>query len=207
MRRLQTLRPHNEVVPRPCEADERRPCELPVRQTVHQIGQTQEDGGEEIQQYEELPEIDQEGRDRTMKVEIRLDCVPPTATAQQKGAFVLGGHVRFFKKAKVRESEDFLAALLVRHVPPEPFACPVALTVRWVFPWRKTERKSVVKAGADVPHISRPDLDNLEKNLLDVLTRLRFWEDDSLVCEKHTSKWRGARPGIEIEIEEAGHGG
>lgn len=130
----------------------------------------------------------------------RLDCTPPTATAQQKGVFVVGGKARFFTKKKVRQSENFLAGLLSMHQPDVPFDCPVAVTVRWVFPWRKSERKSVVKAGAPVPHTSRPDLDNLEKNLLDVLTRLNFWTDDSLVAEKRTSKWWGPKPGIDIRI-------
>ena len=130
----------------------------------------------------------------------RLDCVPPTATAQQKGAFVCGGRVRFFTKKKVRQSENFLAALLSMHVPDVPFSGPVSLTARWEFPWRKSERRGTVKAGVPIPHTSRPDLDNLEKNLLDVLTRLNFWTDDSLVVEKFTSKCWGPKPGIDIII-------
>lgn len=130
----------------------------------------------------------------------RLDCAPPTATAQQKGVYVRNGRVRFFTKAKVRESESFLAALLSMHVPDVPFSTPVSLTARWTFPWRKSERKGVVRAGVPVPHTSRPDLDNLEKNLLDVLTRLNFWTDDSLVADKRTSKCWGPKPGIDIEI-------
>lgn len=130
----------------------------------------------------------------------RVDCVPPTATAQHKGVFVANGRPRFFVKRRVREAEGFLAAMVAPHAPREPFACPVELEARWTFPFRKAERRSVVKAGLDVPHASRPDLDNLEKSLLDVLTRLGFWTDDSLVAEKRTSKRRGARPGIEIAI-------
>ena len=130
----------------------------------------------------------------------RLDCVPPTATAQQKGVFVCGGRARFFTKRKVREGEDFLAALLSMHAPDVPFDVPVSLTARWTFPWRKSERRGVVRAGVPVPHTSRPDLDNLEKNLLDVLTRLGFWADDSLVSDKRTSKRWGPKPGIDIEI-------
>lgn len=133
-------------------------------------------------------------------VEIRLDCIPPTATAQQKGAFVCGGRVRFYVKKKVRQSENFLAALLSMHVPDVPFSGPVSLTARWEFPWRKSERRGTVKAGVPIPHTSRPDLDNLEKNLLDVLTRLNFWTDDSLVVEKFTSKCWGPKPGIDIII-------
>lgn len=137
-------------------------------------------------------------------VAFRIDCVPPTATAQQKGAFVCGGHVRFYTKKKVRQSENFLAALISMHAPDIPFSCPVSLMVRWEFPYRKSERKGTVKAGVPVPHTSRPDLDNLEKNLLDVLTRLNFWTDDSLVAEKFTSKCWGPKPGIDIEIRPMG---
>lgn len=133
-------------------------------------------------------------------VAFRIDCIPPTATAQQKGAFVCGGRVRFYTKKKVRQSENFLAALLSMHVPDVPFSEPVSVSVMWTFPWRKSERKSVTRAGEPIPHVSRPDLDNLEKNLLDVMTRLNFWTDDSLVTDKHTSKWWGPKPGIDIEI-------
>ena len=134
------------------------------------------------------------------KLEFMIDCVPPTATAQQKGAFVLGGRVRFYTKAKVRQAENLLAALLKPYVPPEPFAQPVSLYVRWTFPYRKSERKGVTNAGKPVPHTSRPDLDNLEKSLLDVMTALRFWTDDSLVFSKTTVKLWGSRPGIEVVI-------
>lgn len=136
----------------------------------------------------------------------RIDCVPPTATAQQKGAFVCGGRVRFFTKRKVRESENFLAALISMHSPDVPFPIPVSVTVRWTFPWRKSERRRIVAANIPIPHVSRPDLDNLEKNLLDVLTRLNFWTDDSLVSEKRTSKWWGPKPGIDIRICPMDHG-
>ena len=131
----------------------------------------------------------------------RVDCTPPTATAQQKGAFVCGGRVRFYTKKKVRQGENFLAALIAPHRPDVPFSGPVSLFVHWTFPYRKSERKSVTKAGVGVPHTSRPDLDNIEKNLLDVLTRLSFWTDDSLVAEKHTYKCWGPNPGIHVGIE------
>lgn len=134
---------------------------------------------------------------------IRLNCIPPTATAQQKGAFVCGGRIRFYTKRNVRASENFLAALLMPHRPPRPFDCPVALEAFWTFPYRKTERRGVVKAEQNIPHTSRPDLDNLEKGLLDVLTRLNFWTDDSLVCAKATGKAWGAKPGIYIDIRPA----
>ena len=136
------------------------------------------------------------------EMRFRIDCVPPTATAQQKGAVVIGGRVRFYTKAKVRRAEDLLASLLMPHRPQVPFSRPVTLVATWTFPWRKSERKGVVKAGSPIPHTSRPDLDNLEKNLLDVMTSLGFWSDDSLVTRKATSKYWGPAPGIDIAILE-----
>lgn len=133
-------------------------------------------------------------------VRIRLDCTPPTSTAQHKGVFILGGRPRFYTKPEVRRAEDFLAALLAPHRPPEPFDCPIALRVTWLFPYRKSERRGVVKSGTPIPHTSRPDLDNLEKSPLDVMTRLRFWTDDSLVAFKSTAKLWAANPGIYIDV-------
>lgn len=134
-------------------------------------------------------------------IAFRVDCVPPTATAQQKGAFVAGGRVRFFTKAKVRRTESLLAALLAPHAPAEPFDEAVAVRVDWTFPYRASERKAVVKAGLDVPHDRRPDLDNLGKALLDVMTSLGFWSDDGRIALLTTSKAWGRKPGIAVRIE------
>ena len=137
-----------------------------------------------------------------MDKEIRffIDCIPPKATAQQKGAFVCNGKVRFFTKNKVRQAESVLASLLMPYRPPRPIDEPVFLMVYWFFPWRKSERKSIVNAGRPVPHTSRPDLDNLEKNMLDVMSRLGYWTDDSIVARKSTGKFWGPRPGIAVHI-------
>ena len=138
---------------------------------------------------------------QTAALEFRLNCVPPTTTAQHKGAVVIGGQVRFYTKKEVRQSENLLASLLMPHVPAAPFDEPVSLIVAWTFPYRRSEPKRVTGNGVLVPHTSRPDLDNLEKSLLDVMTRLGFWTDDSLVARKATSKCWGAKPGIDIRIE------
>ena len=134
-------------------------------------------------------------------IRVKLDIVPPTATAQQKGVFVRNGRAHFFTKAKVRDAEDFLAALLAPHAPAEPLRGGIYLQARWCFPYRKSERKSVTKTGREIPHTSRPDLDNLEKSLLDVLTRLHFWEDDARTFTKSTGKFWGPSPYLAIAIK------
>ena len=71
-------------------------------------------------------------------------CVPPTATAQQKGVMVRGGRPLFYTKKTVTKSQDFFTALFHSYRPPCPFNGPVKVTVILTFPWRKGDRKSVV---------------------------------------------------------------
>ena len=140
----------------------------------------------------------------TSNIDIRLNIVPPTATAQQKGVFVRNGRAHFFVKAKVKEAENFLAVLLKEFAPPRPLVGAVELRATWCFPYRKSEPKWRTATGDYLPHTTRPDLDNLEKGLLDVMTRLRFWEDDSQVAQKKTNKAWGSRPFLEIHVREIG---
>ena len=63
-------------------------------------------------------------------IRVRFDIVPPTATAQQKGVFVHNGRAHFFTKQKVRDAEDFLAALLAPHAPAEPLRYAVESTYK-----------------------------------------------------------------------------
>jgi Holliday junction resolvase RusA-like endonuclease len=137
-------------------------------------------------------------------INVFIPCNLPTVTSQQKGAFsVPGGRgVRFFKKAKVKASEATFHALLLPHVPSAPFAGPLRLTLGFIFPWRKTERKSVMRAHSEVPVTTRPDLSNLVKTLEDVMTTLRFWGDDSQISDLRLTKRYADTPGLRIEISE-----
>jgi Holliday junction resolvase RusA-like endonuclease len=135
-------------------------------------------------------------------MKIELNIIPPKATAQQKGAFVMNGKVRFFEKAKVRSAREILLSSLQQYAPVTPIATAVSLSVKYFFPYRKTERKAIVKQGLITPHTVRPDLDNLEKLLLDVMTSLQFWKDDSQVCDKHTQKFFAPQGKIVIEVKE-----
>jgi Holliday junction resolvase RusA-like endonuclease len=46
----------------------------------------------------------------------------------------------------------------------------------------------------------RPDADNLSKAIVDVMTRLGFWHDDSMV-NFHFIKYRCSSPCILVEIK------
>lgn len=136
----------------------------------------------------------------SQQLSVFIPCSIPTVTAQQKGAFAIGGKVRFFKKKKVKESENTFAALLLPHQPSKPFSGPLCLVLRLTFPWRKSERKSRMSAYSSYPIETRPDCSNLVKTIEDVMTTLRFWNDDSQVSTLAISKRYGDRPGISINL-------
>lgn len=136
----------------------------------------------------------------SQSISVFIPCNIPTVTAHQKGAFAVGGRVRFFKKKRVVESENSFHALLHPHRPEYPFDGPVCLCIGFVFPWRKSEAKRVIKNYSLYPIQTRPDLSNLIKTIEDVMTTLRFWNDDGQISTLNISKQYGDRPGIRLNI-------
>ena len=82
--------------------------------------------------------------------------------------------------------------------PARPLTGPVSLKLAFVWPYRKSEPKKN-RIGL-IPKTTKPDWDNLAKTLQDVLTRLRFWEDDAQVYSASVDKWWGEEPQIIITI-------
>jgi Holliday junction resolvase RusA-like endonuclease len=52
------------------------------------------------------------------------------------------------------------------------------------------------------PKITRPDVDNCAKTIMDVLTKQGFWHDDSQVSCLILIKRSGWTPAIHVEISE-----
>lgn len=130
-------------------------------------------------------------------IKLWLPCNPPTATAQQKKITRMG---KTYDPPNVKAATEFLAGLLAPYAPKEPLTGPVVERVRFVFPWRPSESKKVVKAGVNVPIITKPDCDNMVKRLNDILERLRFFENDSQIYSMTIEKYRGSSPGIMINL-------
>ena len=122
-----------------------------------------------------------------------VDCVPPTATHQQKRVAKVNGRLRFYEPPRLAAARELLAVKLEPFCPAEPFACGVALAVSWRFP------RGRHRAGSW--RTTRPDTDNLQKLLKDVMTGLGFWRDDALVAVERVEKVWADRPGILVGIE------
>jgi Holliday junction resolvase RusA-like endonuclease len=139
-----------------------------------------------------------------MNLSFFIQCIPPSTTSQQKGAFAMkGGGVRFFTKAKNKAAGNLYAALLMPHVPKQPLTGPLCLVVEFILPWRKSEKKSITNNFSAYPCATRPDCSNRIKQIEDVMTSLGFWEDDGQISSLVVRKWYGDKPGIRINITSA----
>lgn len=139
----------------------------------------------------------------------RLDIAPPRMTAQQKGeravvdadgrAFVL--HYR--KREIVRIEQAYLAALRP-HAPREPLRGPVGVSFGYYYPATKEAATAMRRAGVAMMRMtSKPDVDNIGKNLLDCMTRAGFFADDAAVALIHAEKLLvTGRPHITIRVRE-----
>jgi len=133
-----------------------------------------------------------------------IKCNPPRSTAQA-GLKIMKNHRtgrQFVGKkqgSKAQQTQSELMWLLSQYVPKEPFEQPIHLSVLWAYPWRKGEPQKN-RASGWKPCDTRPDCDNLCKMLLDCMTRLGYWTDDSIIFDLHFKKIYSDEPGIGIDI-------
>lgn len=131
-----------------------------------------------------------------------LPMIPPTVTDQMHRIIARPG-----KRPLVFDSDELAAAkdTLKAHLAKElsvlrakgyrtVSGVPVRLTVLWCFP-------------ADGKHmdgeyrITKPDTDNLNKALKDIMTRLGFWTDDAIVASEICEKVWADVPGLFVRIQ------
>ena len=119
---------------------------------------------------------------------------PPTVTAQQKGVRVVNGKPVFYEKPEVKAARTLLTIHLARHRPKKPMQGAVRLLVVWRYPRGKHPDRSW--------RITRPDTDNIQKLLKDVMTDLGYWRDDAQVASELVEKIWSNSPGIYVKAEE-----
>tara|TARA_R110002020_G_scaffold256171_1_gene469807 strand:- start:29 stop:475 length:447 start_codon:yes stop_codon:yes gene_type:complete len=128
-----------------------------------------------------------------------VECDPPTATSQQKGAMRCGKGIRFYTKPHVAQAKADLTKLLWNHGPGEPLDGALCLRLTYRFPMRKSETKARRALGF-LHHDKRPDLDNLAKLTIDVMAGLKWFNDDAQISRLELSKCWSITPGIRGEI-------
>jgi len=85
---------------------------------------------------------------------------------------------------------------------PFPEDMPISVRIECLMPIPKgTSKKKTAELSKGVPHVKKPDLDNLAKSILDALNQWA-WVDDSQICELSISKRYGAEPKVIVRITE-----
>lgn len=88
--------------------------------------------------------------------------------------------------------------------PREPYEGPVGVMLIFALPRPKAQwaKGGVPKATAPAYPVGKPDLDNLAKGVLDVLTTMRVWRDDSQAVSLDVAKRYddGFGPGCDIRV-------
>lgn len=127
-------------------------------------------------------------------------CVPPKTTAQQKGVFILHGKPIYYKKASVRDAENTFWEILkpARTLLGKTLDTPICVNIELVYPHTKSTPKKYLESK--LPMTTKPDVDNVVKSLLDVMTKMTFWRDDSLIYKLSISKYRAKDPSLSIQI-------
>lgn len=130
-----------------------------------------------------------------------MPMIPPTVTFQDKELAVIKGRPVIHDSAQLHAVKAKLRGHLAKYAPAEPIQGPIRIMVKWCYPVTGKHRAGEWK-------ITKPDTDNLQKALLDCMTKLRFWKDDSQVCSQIVEKFWSDVPGIFVyinQLEEADH--
>ncbi|MFP3867677.1 MAG: RusA family crossover junction endodeoxyribonuclease [Desulfobacteraceae bacterium] len=138
--------------------------------------------------------------------------IPPKAQKRDRTrAFKLGNRFvgRSYKDPEQRIEENRLVALLLEHRPPEPLEGPLLLGLRAYLPvpQSKSKKWQAAALAGEIRPTTRPDLDNLVKQIKDVCNGI-FWGDDRQVVGyvDGTGKYYGAPPRFEITVKKFENG-
>ena len=123
-----------------------------------------------------------------------LPMIPPTVTQQEHKVTVIKGKPVFYDPPELAAAKNKLSGQLAPHRPKKPIQGAIRLTVKWLFP-RENHNNGEYR-------ITKPDTDNLQKMLKDVMTRCHYWNDDAQVASEIIEKFWADTPGIYIRIEE-----
>ena len=118
---------------------------------------------------------------------------PPTVTFQAKELAVVKGRPVLHDSAELHAVKVKLRGHLAKYVPAEPIQGAIRIMVKWCYPVTGKHRNGEWKT-------TKPDTDNLQKALLDSMTKLGFWKDDAQVASQIVEKFWSDVPGIFVYI-------
>lgn len=104
-----------------------------------------------------------------------------------------------YTPAKVKRNAEAIMLLMAQHRPAVPFAGAVAAEYVITYPWRASASKRE-RAKIFAPKTTKPDWDNLAKQLSDCAERCGFFANDAQICDGRVVKQYGDQPGITVRF-------
>lgn len=125
-----------------------------------------------------------------MAIEFFMSMIPPTITAQQHKT----SNGRFYDPPELKAAKIKLRNHLIPYRPDKPFDGALRLVVKWCFPITANHHDGEYK-------YTKPDTDNLNKALKDIMEDLGFFVNDSRVASETIEKFWAEVPGVWIHLE------
>lgn len=125
----------------------------------------------------------------------------PKAQPRMK-AYSRGKHAGVYDPGTADDWKSLIVLEARKHAPEAPFEGPVVVDLSFHFKRPKRLLRKKDKEGV-IPHVSKPDRDNLDKAVLDSLSHCGFWKDDCQVYAGSIQKWyapKGEPSGVSITI-------
>lgn len=140
-------------------------------------------------------------------IQFHVDGEPKAQPRPRAFARKMGGKfvARVYDAGTAEGWKSAVAAAALPHRPARPLDGPLSLMLVYSMPrpkshYRSGKRSHELKDGMTANHTQKPDLDNLTKAVLDALTQIGMWRDDSQVCEKREVKVWSERGGVDVKI-------
>lgn len=125
----------------------------------------------------------------------------PVAKARAR-AFLRNGHISHYTPDKTVCYENLVALAAseaMQKIPPLQSPIKLTLSAFLAIPKSWRAKKQVAAATGQLPHITRPDLDNIVKAVKDGLNGVA-WQDDAQVVVCNAKKHYGVQPRVDIVI-------
>ena len=136
-----------------------------------------------------------------MEIAFTLPVDPMSIQFAGKRVMVRAGRPVFFKQKRASNWDALIARLSAPYLPAQPFTGALYMDVTFVV--RRPQALMGKKhPPGRIPHLKRPDIDNLQKGLQDALKA--FWVVDSQIADLHLTKWYAAKneePSIRVRIQ------
>ena len=123
-----------------------------------------------------------------------MPMIPPTITAQEKKITVVNGKPKLYDPPELAAAKNKIKSNLIPFIPDQPLDGALRLVVKWCFPITGKHHDGEYK-------YTKPDTDDLNKALKDIMETLGFYVNDSRVASETIEKFWAKVPGIWIHLE------